>query len=879
MDPDSTKFTSFISPLGQYELTKMGFGLKNAPAVFQRFIHEIFRDMIDENRIVIYMDDIMIATETFDAHRLLLKEVLDRCCRRGLQLNLKKSQFCFDRLIFLGYLVSAAGISLTDDRISAIKNYPLPTDNKSLLSCLCLFNYFRRFVKDFSLIAAPLQARTKDTGKFVITDEYQRAFEQLRNSLTESPVLIVYHPERETQLHCDASSRGFGACLMQKRDGSFHPVAYFSQRTSVPESSYHSFVLETLGVIKALRHFDLYLRGIPFTIITDCDSLKLTLAKKQVNALISRWSNELQYYNYKIDHRPGKLLPHVDALSRCHPVHDFITSDRFSLKATPAPPPNKDPPTDSARLSMVNELDDEFIDDIPPCDMISVLNPADVEERLAAAQARDPSLLTLRKRLENESVAGFRLHNGLIFKNSPEGTDSLYVPIEMEENVIRLAHEMVGHQALEKTKCYLRRHYWMPRLTEKIQKHIDNCLECIMYASPVRIAEKTLQMIPKAPTPFDTLHIDHFGPLPAVTSKRKYILAVINAFTKFVRLYPVNSTSTKEVNASLDKYFSYYSRPRRIISDRGSCFTSNEFQEFLLKRNVAHVRVATAAPWANGQAERTMRQIKSMLGKLTEPTQHSNWTAVLGHAEFAINNARHATTGASPAEMLFGTRQRGPRIDRLTEHLDEAKEINAQPQREDRLELRAAAAENIRKAQEYAASRHTRRFRPARKYAVGDFVVIRNVDSTAGSNKKLIPTFRGPYVVHKELGNDRYVIRDIENCQQTQLPYDGVLEASRLRLWVDLGEDIVDNEFCLATGSSPLPQVIEPTTDDQAIARRPASPPQPTNPSTDALTTTDDSPRPMTQQKPARMPKPGQPKPALPAATRTLRPLPHRTKP
>lgn len=123
------------------------------------------------------------------------------------------------------------------------------------------------------------------------------------------------------------------------------------------------------------------------------------------------------------------------------------------------------------------------------------------------------------------------------------------------------------------------------------------------------------------------------------------------------------------------------------------------------------------------------------------------------------------------------TRQRGPRIDRLTEHLDEAKGNEAQPQREDRLEFRTAAAENIRKAQEYAASRHTRRFRPARKYAVGDFVVIRNVDSTAGSNKKLIPTIRGPYAVHKELGNDRYV-----------------LEASRLRLWTDLDEDIVDND-------------------------------------------------------------------------------------
>ena len=136
---------------------------------------------------------------------------------------------------------------MTDERFTAIKEYPLPTDPKKLLSCLCLFNYFRRFVENFSLITAPLHRALK--GKLEITDEYKKSFECLRDRLIRAPVLIVYHPERETQLHCDASSHGFGACLLQKRDGSFHPVAYFSQRTSPAEARYHSFMLETLGVV------------------------------------------------------------------------------------------------------------------------------------------------------------------------------------------------------------------------------------------------------------------------------------------------------------------------------------------------------------------------------------------------------------------------------------------------------------------------------------------------------------------------------------------------------------------------------------------------------------------------------------------------------
>lgn len=328
-------------------------------------------------------------------------------------------------------------------------------------------------------------------------------------------------------------------------------------------------------------------------------------------------------------------------------------------------------------------------------------------------------------------------------------------------------------------------------------------------------------MIPKVPIPFHTIHVDHFGPLPAVISKRKHVLVVVDAFTKFTKLYAVNSTSTKEVNCCMAKYFEYYSRPKRIISDRGPCFTSAEFEEFLIKNNVDHVRIATAAPAANGQVERSNKVIKAMLGKMTEPVQHADWAKVLTHAEFAINNSKHATTGIPPAELLFGTSQRGITVDRLTEFIAEKREKQPTP---DLDKLRSTAADRIRYHQEYSAARHARRYRPARKYHVGDYVVIRNVDNTAGTNKKFIPTFKGPYIIHKELGNDRYVIRDIENCQRTQLPYDGVLEASRLRLWVEcdeVSEHEISADCSLLPDCRPTDDADEPPTDTSRRGLRP----------------------------------------------------------
>lgn len=131
--------------------------------------------------------------------------------------------------------------------------------------------------------------------------------------------MSIYNPKRETELHCDASSEGFGAILMQKQDDKkLHPVMYFSKATTPAESRYHSFELETLAIIYALRKFRVYLMEIPFVIRTDCSSLTLTLNKKETNPRIARWALELENYDYQIEHRSGINMGHVDALSRCH---------------------------------------------------------------------------------------------------------------------------------------------------------------------------------------------------------------------------------------------------------------------------------------------------------------------------------------------------------------------------------------------------------------------------------------------------------------------------------------------------------------------------------------------------------------------------------
>lgn len=184
-----------------------------------------------------------------------------------------------------------------------------------------LASYFRRFISGFSVLAKPLYALLRKDAVFNFSPEENDAFVELKRRLAREPVLAIYSPDLKTELHCDVSASGFGAVLKQQQpDERFRPVFCFSRRTILVDSRYASFELECLAVVYAIKRFHVYLYGIPFKIVTDCDSFRLTLAKQCVNPRISRWAMFLQNYEYAVEHRSGSRMQHVDALSHCNGV-------------------------------------------------------------------------------------------------------------------------------------------------------------------------------------------------------------------------------------------------------------------------------------------------------------------------------------------------------------------------------------------------------------------------------------------------------------------------------------------------------------------------------------------------------------------------------
>lgn len=268
---------------------------------------------------MVLMDDITVATKDLESHIEILTEVLRRLAECGFELNFKKCRFAYQSSIFLGYAADERGIRPTDAHVRANVEYPMPPTFRAVRLSLGLFSYFRKFIPNYARIAHPLQRLTSKNVKFEIDDKCRLAFEELKEKLISQPVLAIFDRLRETELQTDASAVGFGAVLLQRQDdGKMHPVYYYSKATSPEEARCHSYELETLAIVYALRRLRSYLYGVSFKIITDCSALSLTFDKKNISPKIARWALESQHYNFRIQHRSGVLMGHADALSRCH---------------------------------------------------------------------------------------------------------------------------------------------------------------------------------------------------------------------------------------------------------------------------------------------------------------------------------------------------------------------------------------------------------------------------------------------------------------------------------------------------------------------------------------------------------------------------------
>jgi hypothetical protein len=315
LKPEDRCKTAFSTPSGHYEYVRMPFGLKSAPATYQRMMNAVLRDSIG-NRCMVYMDDIIVMGETLEEHNDKLREVFSHLKQWNIKIEPDKCEFLKIELNYLGHVITAEGIKPDPRKISSVVNFPVPRNTTDVKSFLGLSGYYRKFIAKFSAIAKPLTELLKKNTPWSWSEKEQTSFEKLKERLITTPVLQYPDFSKPFLLTTDASGYAIGAVLSQRKVGQDLPVAYASRTFNGAELNYSTVEKELLAIVWAVKHFRPYLIGRKFQVLTDHKGLTWIFRVKDPSSRLLRWRMLLEEYEYEVVYKPGKQNLNADSLSR-----------------------------------------------------------------------------------------------------------------------------------------------------------------------------------------------------------------------------------------------------------------------------------------------------------------------------------------------------------------------------------------------------------------------------------------------------------------------------------------------------------------------------------------------------------------------------------
>lgn len=716
--PDSVEYTSFITPDGQYEYLAMPFGLRNAPSVFQRAVMKALGDLTN-TYVVVYMDDVLIIANNPKQALERLREVLRILTNKGFSLNAKKCSFMKQKVEYLGFEVYQGKIRPNPKKIEALTALPPPETVTQLRQFIGLASYFRQFVPKFSQVMAPLFALTASNGKLDWKPEHEAIRREIVSILTNEPVLSIFDPTRETELHTDASAIGYGGILIQKVDNVPHVVAYYSRRTTIAESKYHSYELETLAVVNAIKHFRHFLHGRKFVVVTDCSSLKSARKKLDLTSRVHRWWGFLQSFNFDVVHREGKRMVHVDFFSR-NPLP--VNSEKKITNLEP-------------KQVHVTEITKNW---------------------LLAEQQRDSDIVKLVNDLTNEKLSEdiartYELRNGTLYRKIQRNGRTRCLPVvprPLRWSIVHNVHEGLVHLGWEKTLEKMFDFYWFENMSKFVRKFVENCVTCKVSKSNSGKTQAELHPIPKVAVPWHTVHIDATGKLSGVRDAKEYVFVLIDAFTKYVLLHHTRHIDTASSIKALQHSVSLFGAPTRLIADQGRCFASHEFRNYCDSVNIKLHLIATGSSRANGQVERLMSTLKNML--TASETSNRSWQEALPDVQLALNCSTHRITKSSPLELLIGKVSRPIEV-MLADDIDQDVDLE---------QIRSNATYYMDKSADYDKTRFDKSKAKIVPFSLGDFVLLQNEER---NQTKLDSKYRGPFKVIEVLENDRYTLQALDS--------------------------------------------------------------------------------------------------------------------
>ncbi|XP_026537681.1 uncharacterized protein K02A2.6-like, partial [Notechis scutatus] len=451
VDAETAEAQTIVTHRGAFKCNRFQFGVSVAPGIFQSLMERLLQGI---KGVVPYFDDVLIAAPTRSQLEKRLRMVLQKFKDAGLKVKKEKCQLCTERVEFLGYLLDKQGIHPTEKKLAAIKNAPRRRNKTDLQAFLGLINFYNIFLPKKATVAEPLHRLLDKKASWFWGRREEQAFQQVKDLLTSDAILIQYNETLPLTVTCDASPFGVGAILSHVLpNGTEAPIAFFSRTLSKTERNYSQLDKEALAIVSAIKRFHEYVYGRSFSIITDHKPLLGILAGDKptphiLSPRMTRWSEFLAAYDYQLRHRPGKAIPHADALSRS-PLPEFLDD--------PAP-----------TLSTLQ--------------IETLTSPPLTAQDIASETRKDPCLARVLSWVErgwpeiepNDTFKPFKNRQTELFsqKGCVLWGDRVIIPERLQNKVLKLLHD--GHPGIVRMKALARSYAWWPGMDGQIETWVGD---------------------------------------------------------------------------------------------------------------------------------------------------------------------------------------------------------------------------------------------------------------------------------------------------------------------------------------------------------------------------------------------------------------------
>jgi transposase InsO family protein len=613
--------TAFVMDGKLFEFNVMPFGSMNASSTFQRLMDRVLRGLTWKQCLV-YVDDVLIFSSTFEKHLLDIDEVLSRFKFAGLKLKPTKCTFADNEVEYLGFKITDKGLAASNSKVEAIMKITPPATTKNLFSFLCSVNYYRTLIPNYGRITSELYKMCEGKSRHCQwSSSLLKSFTDLKQALISAPILAFPNFKLPFHIQTDASNNAIGAVLLQKADEFFKPIAFASRKLSETEKRYSATERELLALVYAYDQFYSHVYGRQITFYTDHEPLSTMNRLKNPLGRLGRLFHRLQDVIYQIFYVPGpeNFLP--DFLSRS--FEPEIEINNIELKSS---------------IDWITEqANDEEISQI-----IKVIqsNSDDTEWLKVKNGSR-----WIREKRELYLSEGVLKHSN----------DKLVCPQRLKTSILQNYHDSPfgGHRAYETTLISIRNRYYWNYMPSEVKNYCQSCSSCQMFNYACLHNVAPLKQI-QVSRPWQLVGVDFMGVFKTSRHGNKYIILAIDHFTKYLE-----GAATPTFDATTTALFLFnniicrYGMMEKLLADQGVNFESNLLKQLCILLGTDKLHTSTYHAAGNGITERVNKVVKPNIAKYVND-DHDDWDLFLQMAISAYNNSYHSTIKMTPYEAQFG---------------------------------------------------------------------------------------------------------------------------------------------------------------------------------------------------------------------------------